>query len=54
MACVTKGLADVMVGVRFTGRERGVTVSMKYCGHPNCIETDTGFVGLDNFIQLSA
>lgn len=29
MAFATKGLADVMMGARFTGRERGVTVSMK-------------------------
>lgn len=31
MACVKKGLVPVLMGVRITGRGRGVTVSMKYC-----------------------
>lgn len=54
MVCVTRGLVPVLMSVRFTGREKGVTVSVEFCKNQNCNETDMGFVGLDTFIELSA
>lgn len=54
MTCVTKGMVPVLMGVRVTGRESGVTVSMKYCKNTNCIETDTGLERLDSFFTVSA
>lgn len=54
MTCVTKRLVPVLMGVRVTGKGKGVTVSMKYCKNPNCNDTDTGIVGLDTFITMSA
>lgn len=39
MACVTKGMVPVLMGVGITGRGRGVTVSVKCCKNTNCKET---------------
>lgn len=54
MTCVTKGLVPVLMGVRVTGKGRGVTVSMECCKNTNCNKTYTGIVGLDTFITVSA
>lgn len=36
MTCVTKGMVPVLMGVRVTGRGRGVRVKVKYCNNPAC------------------